>query len=230
MSRAARLFGLWRIPPRRVVAWTSVAAAPLAIVVTVGTVMSLHFHELLKQSRDQVDHSYQVLDAIDRIFVPMEDAEAAHLAWVITGDAAYLATVRRSVARIGPQVQRLQRLVGDGPQRAAVDALDRSVAGKLSGMGHVIDLRREKGFEAARAELATGPARQQAERVREDLLALSRGERTALKAEHDDARRRERHTVLIGAAVAVASILSRFGIAWLLSHLRRRGKLHLATL
>ena len=92
------------LPPRRVVVWWVASALPLAAIVAVGAYLSYHYHELLKESRDRVDNTYETLDAPGRLLSSVEDAEQGSA-------ASSLPVTRRTSLRSTPRLRRRRRSI-----------------------------------------------------------------------------------------------------------------------
>ncbi len=68
----------------------------MAVIVGVGSYLSFHYRQLLKESRDRVDQTYETLRTLDRRFESIEGAETGQRGFIITGEESYLATSPRS--------------------------------------------------------------------------------------------------------------------------------------
>src|SRR3954447_24743497 len=104
---------------------TVTSSIPLALVVVVGAVLSFRSHTVLRQDRDLVVHTYQVIGAVRQTLLLTAEAETAQRGFVITGDPAFLvpydkarnqllpatlADLNRLLVRNTGQQQRLNRL------------------------------------------------------------------------------------------------------------------------
>jgi CHASE3 domain sensor protein len=218
--------GRWHIPPKRVVLWSAIVALPMAVLVALGGYLSYHSHTLLKQSRDRVDRTYEVLDTLNRLFIALEDAEAGQLGFIITGDAGYLGPFQFAMQALPDRSARLAALLADSPrQTEAARRLQAAAQAKLEQLGHTLDVRRERGFEAARSELATTQGKTLMDAVRNEVNAIALAEQESLRRGQVLAEARERQILKIGVAIAGLSIALRVGIAFALPGLRRRGQL-----
>jgi methyl-accepting chemotaxis protein len=214
----------WRFPPRRVVVWHVIAALPIATVVMLGAFLSYHYHVLSIESRAKVDLGYETLEAVDALFVSVEDANVAEREFVITGDAAYLAPFDAALGSANRHAATLKRLLSESRRHESLLAvLEEAVAGKLNELGQNIDVRRSQGFEAARADLMKRGAEALMDRVREQAIALARAERELLSQRQQAQRKREQDVLLIGVLIATLSIAIRIVIAWSLARLRKKG-------
>jgi CHASE3 domain sensor protein len=214
-----------RLPPRRVVLWHAVAAIPLTTLMVLGGYLSYHYHLLSKESRERVDHAYQVLDTVNGLFIAVEDAGMAQRDFVITGDEADLAPVRSALAATKPAYARLHELLLQDPEQLLrVSQLEAAIAKRLAELAQTIDLRRKLGFENARAALAEGNGRKSMDKVREAAGAIAMAEHRQLKQRQQAERAHERAILLVGVSMAALSVVTRLLIAWLLARMRKRGR------
>ena len=87
--------------------------APLGIVLAIGGSLSYRAHVMLRQDRDLVVHTYQVLGTLQQMLVAVEEAEAAQRGFVITGETAFLAPYTRAKDRGGARDGKRSRAVVD---------------------------------------------------------------------------------------------------------------------
>ena len=212
------------IPPRRVVLWWALSAIPLALVVATGAYLSYHYHQLVKQSRDSVDRTYETLDRLRQVFESIEDAETGQRGFIITGDEAYLEPFNAALKRGPGTYFALQREAGAGELPGAqVAALERLIAAKLAELQAGVEVRRRDGFAAARAEVLGGNGKALMDAVRGHVAEMAAAVHRQLLTSGQEVRRKERDTLRVAIAVAVVSIALRIAIALFLVHLRKRG-------
>jgi hypothetical protein len=68
-----------------------IGAAPVVIALMLSGIISFSYNRLLKEYRDDVDHTFQVMSAIDSALLNLQDAETGQRGFIITGDESYLA-------------------------------------------------------------------------------------------------------------------------------------------
>lgn len=54
-------------------------------------IISFSYNRLLKDYRDAVDHTFEVISTIDNALLRLQDAETGQRGFIITGDESYLA-------------------------------------------------------------------------------------------------------------------------------------------
>ena len=213
------------VPPKRVVMWSVISSGPIALVVIAGAILSYHGHSLLVESRLRVDHTYQVLAGLNRLFITMEDAETGQRGFIITGDEIYLEPYQSAVGQTDGNIHALRGLLAGNPGQAArLATLETLVDAKLGELGNVIELRRREGFQTASQAILKGEGKQLMDRVRAEVASIGRWEEAQLRAQQDDARQREREILRVGSVVAAVSIALRLGLAFFLARLRARSE------
>lgn len=210
------------IPPRRVVVWSTVAALPMSTLVGLGGYLSYRSHHLLRDSRYQVEHAYEVLDSLDRLFISLQDAETGELGYIITGTPAYLATYNIAQRSVRERYGRLRSVAaGDAPLMHEVQELEAPLTAKLAQLSHVLTTRQERGWDEAVAEVAGTEAKRLMDAVREKVNRISLAEQANLRQTQLAAERRERQVLTMAATIAALSIALRAGIAWALRRARK---------
>ena len=63
-----------------------IGALPVVIALMLSGVISFSYNRLLKDYRDDVDHTFQVMSAIDNALLQLQDAETGQRGFIITGD------------------------------------------------------------------------------------------------------------------------------------------------
>ena len=67
-----------------------ISTLPLLFAMLCGGYLSYRYDILLRENRDLVVHTYQVINAIDGLLIRLEDAETGQRGYIITGEASYL--------------------------------------------------------------------------------------------------------------------------------------------
>ena len=225
-ARLGRPRRRWALPPKRVVAWSVFSALPMAIIVMLGAYLSYHGHALLVDSRTRVDHTQQVLSALNRLFISLEDAETGQRGFVITGLDSYLAPYTHATEDLPLAYGELHGLLSRAPEQAQrLVTLQTATDQKLDELGRVILLRREAGFAAAAKAIASDEGKGLMDEVRDEIRRIEHSERMRLADLQQAAQASERNLLNVGMIVAGLSISVRLSLAFLLARLRRnRGR------
>jgi methyl-accepting chemotaxis protein len=134
-----------------------------------GVVGWVSYLDLLRLNENTawVEHTHEVLDGLESLIGAAADSEAAERGYVITGDETYLDRYRLSAQRIGTEATSIRRLTSDNSmQQRRLDSLAALLDDRLANLRLVIELRRDKGFEAAKSEILTGNGRRFHDQVR----------------------------------------------------------------
>jgi methyl-accepting chemotaxis protein len=154
-----------------------------------------------------VAHTHEVLEHINGTVSAVKDAETGQRGFVITGDDVFLAPYRDGLTKARRELQELRRLTQDNPhQQKNLDRLEPLVASRLEVMAHLIDVRRQGGFEAAAKLIAAGDGNRIMEGIRELTTAMDNEERTLLQQRAEDvenAARNGKWTIVIGTVASL---------------------------
>lgn len=185
--------------------------APLGIVLAIGGSLSYRAHVMLRQDRDLVVHTYQVLGTLQQMLVAVEEAEAAQRGFVITGEAAFLAPYTRAKDQVVPAMESdLGRLLTQNSgQRQRYERLHSEVEAKLREVQETVSVRQTQGFNAAQALIKNQVDRRLMNSIRSSIGEMDGVEQHLLmeRAQHVEAS--ERRTWWIAGLTATASISLR---------------------
>jgi len=190
------------------------SAIPLVIVVTVGGYLSYRYNMILKNNRDLVVHTYQVISAVERAFSDIQDAETGQRGFIITGDGKYLDPYKHAL-QTGPEfLPKVRQLIADRPdQLERLDKLEAALRSKMDELSATIAVRRDAGIDAARAAIVQADGKATMDRIRVIIAEMIATENNLLADRTSRVARDERNVVLIALVVAGASIATRIVVA-----------------
>jgi len=114
-----------------------------------------------------VNHTHEVLNALEQTLVNELDAETRKRGYVITGDESYLDPFNRAMASVSGALARVKELTEDNPAQQKNFAHIQTVTDSLTAfMTACIRIRRTEGFEKAKEKVATGEGRRLLDEVR----------------------------------------------------------------
>ena len=171
----------------------------------------------LRSASDRTDHTLEVLGTVDAVFTDVKDAEAAARRYVITGNDVDLKPHTESLARYKTDLAALRTLTTYNPEQTrSIEALSAKINERLAVLQATLDVRRDQGFEPARARIITNFGNDLMQEVRR-LIGTMREREQALLAErrrNDDEAYR---TALLGLVVTtLAGIAAGAAFVWLL--------------
>ncbi|HYO73825.1 MAG TPA: CHASE3 domain-containing protein, partial [Archangium sp.] len=188
-----------------------------AAVVMVSVLICLFVVQAIRSTRQftgtavAVEHSYEVINGLERILSSAKDAETGQRGYVLTGDESYLEPYREAQGSIDAELARVRGLLADNPgQTRQLEALKFLLTQKLASMRNSIELRRTRGFEAALAVINTGEGKALMDDTRRVVAELREHE---LRLLHERDERLKRDSVsfeglfLWGGVVAVLLVM-----------------------
>ncbi|MBV8269289.1 MAG: CHASE3 domain-containing protein, partial [Planctomycetaceae bacterium] len=149
----------------------------ILIVLALNAGLSAWSLRRIAEDERRVAHAHEVVGAITDTLSLLKDAETGQRGYLITGDPVYLKPYDVALASIRDALRRLEALTADSPsQQSRIAAVEGHVAPKLAELAEAIRLRRESGFEAARAVVDHGIGRGEMEAIRASFGAMRKEE------------------------------------------------------
>ncbi len=139
----------------------------LLILTAIGT-YGLDQLNKLNEIRKSLKHTNDVIVNLHSIYSTLEDAETGQRGFLITGDENYLATYNDASSKINGYTKQLRQLNAGRPyHKADVEMLQKSTSEKFNELKNTIELRRAKGFEAARELVLTNRGKDKMDEIRD---------------------------------------------------------------
>lgn len=178
-------------------------AAAVVVLVAVGC-FTYYATTGLIDSDARVSHTRDVLADLHAVLASMTEAESVQRGYIITGDASYLQPYGGATATARRKLDDVRALTRDDrDQRRRLDGLATLVEQRLRVLQGRIDLRRDDGFEAARASLMAGAGAELMGQIRSVIGEAAAEEDQVLGRRIERARRSEREMLLAFAAGAL---------------------------
>jgi CHASE3 domain sensor protein len=185
------------------------SALPVIVALLLSGFISFSYNLLLKNYRDAVDHTFQVMSAIDTALLRLQDAETGQRGFIITGDEAYLAPFKSAERQLSEVLADLGRRISDNAdQQAQIANLQQLAEGKLSELQETIVTRRNEGLEPARLKIINSTGKETMDRIRSVAAAMRTTEHKLLEARLSSARCAEQLMVLV-AVICVCTVACR---------------------
>jgi methyl-accepting chemotaxis protein len=177
----------------------------LLVFVVVGAVSYRSTTQLVEASELR-KHTYEVLEGLSETLSLLQDVEVGQRSYALVGEETYLEPYRDAVDRIDPRIQAVRTLTGDNPrQQRRLDALEPLVKNRVAFARESIELRRNKGAEAALQFIKTGRGKLLMDEVRK-IVDEMRGEENALLQNRAEAAENEaqnaNRTIVLGTLTA----------------------------
>jgi PAS domain S-box-containing protein len=134
------------------------------------------------EASEWVSHTHEVLGELEATLSAVAEAQTAARGYIITGQNVFLEPYQAEATRVRANLDRLKSLTVDNPrQQSRLAMLERAIADKLDSLQQNIDLRKQKGFEAAQQRVATGIGTKQMNQVRTIISEMKHEEEELLK-------------------------------------------------
>ena len=157
--------------------------------------------------------------ALEDLSGRIKDANRGERGYIITGDPAFLAPFHAAAGALPGDLARVGRLTADNPrQQRHVRGLRALSGAALAEMGSVVGLRRTRGFEAARAEVARGTINALMDAADAAIRAMEHEEHTLLRVRSARAGRGAARAMVFVGATSGLGITLLLGAALLIFH------------
>ena len=151
------------------------AALFLALLVLVATGWTVYSNWQESRRDTQIAASNRIyLRAINNILGDLKDSESGQRGFVLTGREHYLEPYTKSLSPIESSLKILSSVAEARPdQKEAISLIQTQTHTKLRELALTIQLRREKGFDAALAEVLTDRGKAAMDAVRQQCKSIS---------------------------------------------------------
>lgn len=162
--------------------------------------------EQVQHSQKQVADTYEVLVATGSILTKIADAETAQRGYILTDRQEFLQPYRASESSIGADLQRLRYLTRENPtQQAAIARLSKLIEDRLNRIRGGLEIRRTKGFEAARQSVLTNRGNELMEEIRASAHQIEAEAATSLDRRYDKGETNARRLLAFFSALAAGN-------------------------
>lgn len=184
------------------------------LVVSLNAWMAYHAVETLSHSESWVAHTWQTLNAVERILGSMKDAESGNRGYLLTGDAAYLAPFTIAKADLPQELNQLQQLTSDNPvEQHHVAEMRAVIDQRIDTLTKSIKLRSMGETNSVRAFVLTGTGKAEMDHLQAIGSAMQGTERKLLQqriATSIAARRRADETLIGASALDIVLLVLLF--------------------
>ncbi|NJL86166.1 MAG: PAS domain S-box protein [Leptolyngbyaceae cyanobacterium SM1_1_3] len=199
--------------------WLAVGAVTAVALLVVNVIMTFHNTQQLNNDAKWVAHTHKVIISLKNILSLVKDAETGQRGFIITGETVYLEPYKGAIATLNQQLEDLEQLTADNPQRQArLPQVRDRIDAKLSELEETIALRQNSGFEAAQQVVLSDRGKQEMDALQNVIGAMIQHERGLLQI----LSRRSKQTYQIALVSGAISGLSALAaLAALILLLRR---------
>jgi CHASE3 domain sensor protein len=201
-------------------------ALPVVMALLLSGVISFSYNRLLKDYRDAIDHTFEVISAIDNALLRLQDAETGQRGFIITGDDSYLAPFEAGRTVIFKILSDLHELVTDNAdQRARITGLRELAESKVNELEDTITTRKQDGFEPARTKVLSSTGKETMDRIRSVAAEMRAAEGSLLEARLASARFAERMMIVVAVICVALSLLGRMLAFLIRARMQERGRM-----
>ncbi len=126
---------------------------------------------------DGLHLTHEVIVALDELLSNLRDAETGQRGYLLTGEEPYLEPYEKSRLVIGGSLARVKRFAAsNGIREEHARSVEEAALAKLGELEKTIQLRREKGLEAALIVVKAGRGRVLMDRLREQIAEMKANE------------------------------------------------------
>ena len=142
-------------------------AMALVVLCVIGLISYRNASQLAVPPYD-LGQSREILERLNNLLSLMRDAEIGQRGYIITGEEDYLEPYRIAVAMIGRKMEDLRKLiVHNSDQQRKLLLLNSLITTELAEFKQTIELRKNKGFEAALQVILTDRGREVMDEIRD---------------------------------------------------------------
>jgi signal transduction histidine kinase len=210
MSRAQE-FRQWLHDYSVSISWSLV----LALLIVKALLTYTNFQAVVASS-EQMQAQYDRLLLTQKLLAALDDAETGQRGYILTMEQAFLAPFLQAQARLnGILAEFREKSVGHPESLFAADQLDRLIALKMKDLKEELEIRRWRGFEAARHRITQGMGKKYMDDIR--ALIQQREERqlavlSQLRDRVNDNRFRALAMLIAGSVLIIAMAIAAFAL------------------
>ncbi len=157
---------------------------------------------------ESVARTQAVRAALQELLTTEVDAETGQRGFIITGQESYLEPYDRSLNTVADDATRVRALTADDPaQQEDLDRLMTSANNRLALIAESIRLRRESGFAAAQALVATGEGKRAMDEMRAIVGRMEAREDARLERRNARAAQNYRVAQVLGVVTPLLALL-----------------------
>lgn len=213
---------------RRTEIFTRAALVAALIIVCVNAWLAFRSVRILDDSQYRVAHTWQLINATDRIIASMKDAESGNQAYLLSGDPAYLAPYTQATQDLPQEFQQLSTLADGNPgEQAQISKMRALIEQRLQTLQAGIDQRGSRKAATAAPAIRSGTGKAEMDQLKAMANSMQEQERSLLAQSIARSSGAEIHSQLTIVLVSIVDVLLIALVFWLLNRERTlRQKAH----
>jgi len=199
---------------KRLVAGFGLAALTLVVI----AIVCYRNANLLIDTERWVAHTHQVRTELGELLSELKDAETGQRGYIITGQESYLEPYKASLGAVKVTAADLKNLTSDNlNQQRRLAAITPLIERKLAELKETIELRRDKGFDAALKVVQGNEGKTYFDQIRGLVAEADQEEQSLLQKRSEEARASAGTTLMIIVWGGLLGTIVVSGIGWLIS-------------
>ncbi|MEH1943138.1 MAG: GAF domain-containing protein [Nostoc sp.] len=187
---------------KKIVAGFGLASAFLVLI----GVVSYQNTKVSTNNRSIVKNTYKIINNLEELLSQIKDAEIRQNGYILTGKQIYLKPYQTALANVDREIAKLKNLTADRPnQRKQIATLEFLITAKVTELKQTIDLRQNKGLEAALQVLLKNDEQNLMGDIRKTIHEIENDEKGQLQQQSQAKKVRSRNTIM---TLAIAICLS----------------------
>jgi methyl-accepting chemotaxis protein len=153
----------------------------ILIMFIIVSIVTIQNTKRLHDAAVHVDHTYNVLEKIEKVSSDLKDAEIGQRGYLITGMQNYLEPYNAALGALQEDMDSLQKVTTNPYLQSRINELRSLVTDKLAELKQTINLRRNTGFEAALEMVLTDSGKNTMDDIRVVLSDMTNEENRLLE-------------------------------------------------
>ncbi|MEH1809947.1 GAF domain-containing protein [Nostoc sp.] len=176
------------------------------ILVLIGVVSYQNTRVFTNSNRSIVKHTYKKINSLEKILSQVKDAEIGQRSYIFTGEKLYLKSYQTALSNVDREIAELKNLTAVQPnQQKQIATLEFLITAKLTELKQTIDLRQNKGLEAALQVLLRNDRQNLMDDIRKAINEMENEDRGIIQQQSQAAKTQTGYRIL---TLAIAICLS----------------------
>ncbi|MBD2499341.1 GAF domain-containing protein [Anabaena azotica] len=173
------------------------------ILILIGLV-SYRSTTILINSSNQVTKTQETINTLEALLSQIKDAETGQHGYILTGKERYLQPYQTAQAKVEEKIEKLRNLTVDESQQKKIDVLKPLLIAKLGELKRTIELRQQKGFDAALQIVLTHQGKDLMDDIRQVIYDMEQKEKERLQQQSVIVQASAKNTIWL-IAIAICS-------------------------
>ncbi|MEP6848820.1 MAG: PAS domain S-box protein, partial [Acidobacteriota bacterium] len=161
--------------------WMITAGCVLVTLLAVNSYLTFINTSQLNNDAGWVEHSYQVVNGLDRVISIATEIESAGRGYILTGDEQFREQYSTRLNTVDAQIGEIEKLTADNPeQHARIPELRQRANERMQILTEAVEARRTGGMEAVRPLMGNGRGKIAMDKLLETVGKMEDSERGLL--------------------------------------------------